>query len=130
VAEEHGRGVSRPAHSPRIISGSAAIPCSAGWTRTRNGLGQVATEAAAGASCSFSDEPAAVSSYYAARIAAARAGLSPRDIAGALRAIRNEQTVAVRAVLEKWSAARAMTKKSYAIRTTATMRPVAGHDPS
>ena len=35
-AEEAGAAVSRPAHSPRIISGSAAIPCgicSAGWTK-------------------------------------------------------------------------------------------------
>jgi len=35
-----------------------------------------------------------------------RRGLVPRDIAAAVRAIRDEQTVAVRAVMQRWSAAK------------------------
>ncbi len=75
----------------------------------------------------------AVSSYYAAKIAAVKRGLSPRDIAGAVRAIMNEQAGAVRAVLDKWNAARAMTAKGKAPKTPtearAPMRPASGREP-
>jgi hypothetical protein len=46
-----------------------------------------------------------VSSYYAARIAAARSALKPGDIAAALRALQNERAIAMRAVIERWQAA-------------------------
>ncbi len=72
----------------------------------------------------------AVTSFYAAKIDAVKRGLSPSDIAGAVRAILDEQAVAVRAVLEKWNAARAVTKKPKAVRATVPMRPVVGYDPS
>jgi hypothetical protein len=46
-----------------------------------------------------------VSSYYAARIAAARSALKPGDIAAAVRALQNERAIALRAVIERWQAA-------------------------
>jgi hypothetical protein len=97
-------------------------------------LSRSTDEAAAGASFALGIELDAVSSYYAAKIAAVKRGLSPRDIAGAVRAILNEQAGAVRAVLEKWSAARAMTAKGQAPKTPtearAPMRPEGGNRPS
>jgi hypothetical protein len=75
----------------------------------------------------------AVSSYYAAKIAAVKRGLSPRDIAGAVRAIMNEQAGAVRAVVEKWNAARAMTAKGKTptapTEAHAPLRPASGRQP-
>jgi hypothetical protein len=74
-----------------------------------------------------------VTTFYAAKIAAVKRGLSPRDIAGAVRAIMNEQAGAVRAVLEKWSAARAMTAKRQTPKAPtegrAPMRPASGREP-
>jgi hypothetical protein len=59
---------------------------------------------------------------------------APHDIAGAVRAILNEQAGAVRAVLEKWSAARAMTAKAKTptapAEARAPVRPMGGHHPS
>jgi DNA-binding FadR family transcriptional regulator len=43
-----------------------------------------------------------VRGYYAARIAAARQTLSPAALAVAIRAIKNEQTAAIRAIIEWW----------------------------
>ena len=57
-------------------------------------------------SLSCSAELAAVLGYYRARIEAARRGASPRDIAAAVRALLNEQIMAVRAVVERAGAAR------------------------
>jgi hypothetical protein len=53
----------------------------------------------------FQSEMAACRAYYAARIAAARRSLRPGDIAIAIRALLNEETVALRAVTERWQAA-------------------------
>ena len=93
-------------------------------------LSRSTDDAAAGASFRLGIELDAVSDFYAAKIAAVRHGISPRDIAGAVRAIRNEQAGAVRAVLEKWNTGRAMTKKRQATRAAAPLRPVSGHHPS
>jgi hypothetical protein len=99
--------------------------------RAAVGLGQSAGEAAAVASATFRDELAAISGYYAARIAAARAGLAPRNIAAVVRAIQNERIIAVRAVLERWSAeSRASTERRQATRAGGPVRPVRGHQPS
>ncbi len=109
--------------------------------RAAVGLGQVAgdvsaeayakAEVTAEAAPNFSSELAAVAGYYAARLAATRAGLSPRDIAAAVRAIQNEKIVAIRAVLERWSAAsRGATEKRQATRAAAPVRPISGHQPS
>jgi hypothetical protein len=74
-----------------------------------------------------------VTAFYAAKIAAVKRGLSPRDIAGAIRAILNEQAGAVRAVLEKWNAARAVTAKGKAPKAPsegrAPIRPASGRQP-
>jgi hypothetical protein len=66
-----------------------------------------------------------------------RRGLKPSDIAAAVRAIRDEQTVAVRAVMDRWGAAsRAATEKRQARQASAPhdarapMRPLAGRQPS
>ncbi len=105
--------------------------------RAGDGLGRSTGDAEADASSIFGSELAAVSSYYAAKIAAVRRGLNPRDIAAAVRAIREEQAGAVRAVMQRWSAAkRAATEKRQATRATAPsearapVRPVSGHHPA
>jgi hypothetical protein len=66
-----------------------------------------------------------------------RRGLKPSDIAAAVRAIHNEQTQAVRAVMDRWGAAsRAATEKRQAKAASiphearAPMRPLAGRQPS
>jgi hypothetical protein len=75
-----------------------------------------------------------VTHFYAAKIAAVKRGLSPRDIAGAVRAIREEQAGAVRAVLERWNAAKAAAARRQAPKdpaeTRGPMRPASGHHPS
>ena len=43
--------------------------------------------------------------YYAARIAAARQGLSANAVTGIVQALMNEQTVAMRSLMERWQAA-------------------------
>jgi hypothetical protein len=53
----------------------------------------------------FQSEMAAIRTYYAARIAAARRRLPAGDLAIAIRALLNEETVALRAVTERWRAA-------------------------
>jgi hypothetical protein len=53
----------------------------------------------------FKSEMAAIRSQYAARIAAARRNVRPGDLAVAIRALLNEETVALRAVTERWKAA-------------------------
>ena len=53
----------------------------------------------------FKSEMAAIRGYYAARIAAARRNLRAGDLAVAIRALLNEETVALRAVTERWKAA-------------------------
>lgn len=105
-----------------------------GAERTGRDLSHSTDEAAAGASCGLGIELDAVSAYYAAKIAAVKRGLSPRDVAGAVRAIMNEQAGALRAVLEKWNATRAMTAKGKTPKspgeTQAPMHPASGHQPS
>jgi len=105
--------------------------------RAGAGLGRAADEAAAGqntgASFRLGIELDAVSDYYAAKIAAAKGGPSPRDIGGAVRAIRDEQAGAVRAVLERWHTARAMTVRQQPkapIEARAPMRPIGGRHPT
>jgi hypothetical protein len=49
-------------------------------------------------------ELASVSSYYASRIAAARSSLNPADAAAVIRNLKNEEALAMRAVIEKWQA--------------------------
>jgi hypothetical protein len=56
-------------------------------------------------SLEFQSEMAAIRGYYAARIAAARRRLPAGDLAVAIRALLNEETVALRAVTERWRAA-------------------------
>lgn len=53
----------------------------------------------------FRAEHAAILGFYAARIEAARRGARPADIAAAVRAILNEQTVALRALADRRDAA-------------------------
>ncbi len=53
----------------------------------------------------FRIEMAAIRAYYAARIAAARSGLPAGDVASAVKALLNEETVALRALAERWRAA-------------------------
>jgi hypothetical protein len=98
------------------------------------GLSRPADEAGGGASFALGTELDAVTAFYAAKIAAVRRGLSPRDIAGAVRAILNEQAGAVRAVLEKWNAARAVTTTKgntpkTPVEARAPVRPASGREP-
>jgi hypothetical protein len=44
----------------------------------------------------------AINSYYASRIAAPRQSLSGAQLVMAIRAIKKEQSLAVRAIIEKW----------------------------
>jgi hypothetical protein len=94
--------------------------------------GQPASAAGEAAGEVIGGELAAVSAYYRARIAAARQG-SPADIAALVQALRNEQTLAIRAVVERWQAgARASTERRQARHAAgrAPLRPLAGRHPS
>jgi hypothetical protein len=53
----------------------------------------------------FRSEMAAVRAYYAARIAAARGSLPAADIAASVKALLNEEMIALRALAERWRAA-------------------------
>lgn len=53
----------------------------------------------------FSSEMAALLAYYSSRIEAAKHGLSRNAARAVVLAILNEQTVAVRALTDRWSAA-------------------------
>jgi hypothetical protein len=50
----------------------------------------------------FASELGAVSAYFKARIAAARQSLSPGAVAAAVRALRSEKSIAMRAVIDRW----------------------------
>ena len=60
---------------------------------------------ASNASGEFASELGALSGYFAARRAAIRRSSNPGDVAAALRALQNEQTLATRAVIEQWMTA-------------------------
>jgi len=53
----------------------------------------------------FQGEMAALLAFYAAKIGAARRSLSAGDVAAVVQALMNEQTVAVRNLMERWQAA-------------------------
>src|SRR5271166_5383499 len=53
-------------------------------------------------SSSLAGELAAAKGYYASRIAAVRQSLSRAELAAAIRAIQDEQTLATRAIIERW----------------------------
>jgi hypothetical protein len=53
----------------------------------------------------FRSEMAAIRAYYAARVAAARGSLPAGDIAAAVKALLNEEMVALRALAERWRVA-------------------------
>ncbi len=55
-------------------------------------------------SSSLASELGAARSYFAGRIAAARASLSPGALAAAIQAIRTEQALAIRAIIDRWRA--------------------------
>ncbi len=78
-----GFGAGNPSMSPEASGGASAPDVSA----------------------EFRSEMAAIRAYYAARIAAARRGLPAGDIAAAIRALLNEETVALRALTDRWRAA-------------------------
>jgi hypothetical protein len=54
----------------------------------------------------FSAELGAAGAYYATRMAAARRALRPGEVGAALRALQNERVLAMRAIIDKWAAAR------------------------
>jgi hypothetical protein len=68
----------------------------------REEISSTSDNAAAGLG-EFASELSAVNSYYMARMAAARSSLRPGDVGAAIRALQGEQTLALRAVLERWS---------------------------
>jgi hypothetical protein len=53
-------------------------------------------------STSLAAELTAAKGYYAGRMAAARQSLSQADLAAAIRAIQHEQTLATRAIIDRW----------------------------
>ena len=55
-------------------------------------------------SSGLADELAAAKGYYASRIAAARQTLSQTQLVLAIRAIHDEQTLAARAIIQRWEA--------------------------
>jgi hypothetical protein len=59
----------------------------------------------AGIGLEFSTELAALNSYYAARMAAARRALRPWEIAAALRVLQGERALAMKAVIDRWMTA-------------------------
>jgi hypothetical protein len=56
-------------------------------------------------SAEFQGEMAALRAHFAERIAAVRRGLHPADVAAVIKAILNEETIAMRALSDRWRAA-------------------------
>ncbi len=73
-------------------------------------------------SAEFQSEMAAIRGYYAARIAAARRGLPAGDITVAIRALLNEETVALRAMTDRWRAATERQKQEKPQRPTGNIQ--------
>jgi hypothetical protein len=73
-------------------------------------------------SVEFQSEMAAIRAHYAARIAAARRGLPMGDVAVAIKAILNEETIALRAVTERWRAAAERQKQEKPQRPTGNVQ--------
>jgi hypothetical protein len=63
------------------------------------------TSALPDVSGAFQGEMAALLAFYAAKIGAARRSLSASDVAAVVQALMNEQTIAVRSLMERWQAA-------------------------
>lgn len=78
----------------------------------------------------FKSEMAAIRSHYAARIAAARRRLPASDLAVAIRALLNEETVALRAVTDRWRAATQRQQQEQPQRPTGTVQPKDDPKPS
>jgi hypothetical protein len=70
----------------------------------------------------FKGEMAALLSFYAAKIGAARRSLSAGDVAAVVQALMNEQTVAVRSLMERWQAATQRQREEKAQRPTGNMQ--------
>ena len=73
-------------------------------TRFRSALRTAAASAtnSVAPSSSLATELAAAKGYYASRIAAARQSLSRVELAAAIKAIKDEQTLAARAIIQRW----------------------------
>jgi hypothetical protein len=70
----------------------------------------------------FQSEMAAVRAHYGAKIAAARRSLRPGDLAVAIRALLDEETVALRAVADRWRAATERQKQGTPQRPTGKLQ--------
>ena len=68
----------------------------------------------------FGSELAALLAYYGGRVAAARLGLAP---AAAIKAIVAEQTIATRALMDRWQAASRKQHDEKSARPMRSMRP-------
>ena len=77
-------------------------------------------------SADFRSEMAAIRAHYGAMIAAARRRVPGSDLAAAIRALLNEETIALRAVTERWQAAAQKQRNEKPQRPTASMPPQDG----
>ncbi len=76
----------------------------AGGGRSVSAQSHAESQSEVAPSSNLASELGAAKGYYAARIGAARRTLSPAEIAAAIRAIKNEQKLAVRAIINRWLA--------------------------
>jgi hypothetical protein len=95
----------RPLQDVRSVAGLPSQPRSVAASGGAGDRDSSAPGDVPDASAGFRSEFAALLAYYAARIAAARRGLPASEVAAAVQAILNEQTVALRALAERQAAA-------------------------
>jgi hypothetical protein len=97
---------SRPRSGPAEYDELRSLRAARGETASSEAgcLPHSATANSVAPSSSLAAELAAAKGYYASRIAAARQSLSPTEIAAAIQAIQNEQTLASRAIIQRWEA--------------------------
>jgi len=92
-----------PSPSQPSVTGQESSRAPGGDQSTDNNLGDAGSMA--DASPEFRAEMGGLMAYYAARIAAARQGLPANAVTGIVQALMNEQTVAMRSLMERWQTA-------------------------
>jgi hypothetical protein len=75
----------------------------------------------------FQGEMAALLTFFAAKIGAARRSLSAGDVAAVVQALMNEQTVAVRSLIERWQATTQRHRKEKPQRPTGNVQRNGDH---
>jgi len=94
-----------PLLTTRVARGVASPPPATARSGSVEDRNSSAPGHAPDVSAEFRSEFAALLAFYAARIAAARNSLAPSVVAAIAQALMNEQSVALRALTDRWHAA-------------------------